>query len=888
MKLYITEKKTVALALAPILGNKSTGAGGLSYTTANGDVVTWLSGHVLELFDAKDYDPKYATWSLSNLPILPSPFKLKEPIDRITALGKQSNARKRELLQNVLNLIRQADEICLGTDPDAEGELLGREVIEFSGYKGKLTRILPTSLEVSELKEKVNQEFCASKTESIWMSGLARSHLDWIIGINVTVGLTCYNNKKINTKLNTGRVQAAIIKILSLNHEAVENFKPQDTFTIKAKTLTNGSQLNLDYIPTIEEKNILNPKEDGYCSKKAKQVADNLALKLNGKEGVVSKCDKKRKSEQCPKGFSLTNLQIKIAKSHGIPASEVLEAAQKLYDQKFLTYPRTDSCYFPEASHDYADSVLSNLDSLGFCNGVTGIDPKIKNQYWDTSKFDNHHAILPTRNKPSLNQLSKQEVIVYTAVCERYIMQFLPDFTYDNTTIIVDIMDSQFKTSGNITIDLGWKQVLKKSTSLSKNTDEDEDEERIDDDDNSIPMVKIGSPCSDTSVFTKSGKTKCPPRHNEASVLSILLNPSKLMESKKLAKVLKDRIQGIGREATRATILKQMLLNGYYLVDDKKRWRLTEKGLVMAKIIPPMLLDLSLTAKLEDSLWKIEKGELTYDALMTDYKTKIHLIIDSINNGECELKEYLIKNTSCCYCKNGTMTQRKGKDKSLFWVCVDCLKNAPDVKGSPVAKAEPQTCSKCNEKSLRRFKFKDTNSEFAWYCKPCLLIVPDLKNKPLTKISNCEKCGEHINYGFSSAKGFAFWRCSNKSCNTFYRDENKTVGQMANSENKTEPCPKCNGLIKQFKRRTDGKKFWLCQNREVKNIECKASFEDDNDKPITQILEVDCPSCKDGILTLKDFKDRKFWGCNNYNNKKKQCKFSAKDNNGEPMLLLNN
>ncbi|MCY9866138.1 DNA topoisomerase [Vibrio coralliirubri] len=892
MKLYITEKKTVAEAFVPILGKKSMGAGGLSYVTNNGDVVTWLSGHVLELIDAKDIDPKYGKWDLDTLPIFPDPFVLRPPIDRVTPMGTQNNAHKRKILNNVLTLIKGADEICLATDPDAEGELLGREVIEYSGFTGTLTRVLPTSLEVNDIKKTLASEFPAEKTERVGKSGLARSHIDWIVGINTTRGLTAFNASKISRPLNAGRVQTAVVNVLYMNHVARENFKPQPIYNVKANAYVNGSLLNLNYQPTAGEKAILDAKDEDYSSAKSKALVDQLAARLNGKNGTVTKCEKVRKQEACPKGYSLSDLQIDINNKFGISATDVLEATQSLYDKKYVTYPRTDNNYFPEDAHDYASTILGNIGGLEFLSGISGIDASIKNSNWDTSKFENHHAILPTRMKVPFDKLSLNEQMVYEMVCRRYVMQFLPNFQYDNTTILVDIDGAEFKTSGRISVLDGWKQALKGRGSKNSDAgDDDEDEDGQDGDGKSLPVVDKGTTTTDTKVFTTESVTKIVALYTEAKLLQVLKNPSKFIDSKELKSVLKEREQGIGRESTRATILTQMQVNGFYAIQGKKNFALTDKGIMMAKIAPPMLLDLALTAKLELAFWKIEKGELTYDELMSEYRQSTQEIIDSIRRGECKLDKYLVKHTKCIACNDGTMVQKPTKDKKHYWRCDGCNSTANDDNGKPAPRAEAEQCPKCNNKTLTRFLFKGTKAEHAWYCKPCALVVPEDNKKPVIKLNSCEKCNSHVNYGYSALKTISYWRCTGTDCNTFYTDNKGVMGAMSQKrsggELKTSPCPKCTGLLKQLTRNSDGKKFWICNNRENAKIKCQASYDDSNDEPMTQVLEVECPSCKTGLLRRKSFQDRHFWGCSNFNNSKKQCKFSAKDNNGEPVIVLN-
>ncbi len=874
MKLYITEKKTVAEALAPVLGKKSTSSNGLFYITNSGDYVTHLSGHVLELYDAKDYDPKYAKWDLDNLPILPNPFKIKPAQDRVTALGKQNNSFKRKILDNVLDLIKKADTVCLATDPDAEGELLGREVIEYAQYKGKLTRILPTSLEIGDISKCLDNEFCASKTELIGKAGLARSHIDWIVGINTTVGLTVYNRDKIPSLLNAGRVQTAIIKILHLNHLERENFKPAPIYEIKAKALIDDTEVVFNYLPTDHEKLTLDAKSENYNAIEAKGLIEGIKASIAGRVGVISKCNKSRKKSECPQGYSLSDLQIDCNNRFGMSASQTLTATQSLYDKKIVTYPRTDNNFFPEEAHDYAPVILENIQSLDFCI-VNDIDPKQKNKNWDTSKFDNHHAILPTRQKAKMAQLDRNEQHVYELICRRYLMQFLPDYEYDRTTIELTINNNLFKCSGNTPIKFGWKEAL-----ITNESNVEEDAQQL-------PILEEGTKVDELVIFLSETKTKIKPLYTEAKLLQILKNPTKLFTSRDLAKVLKDREQGIGRESTRANILEQMKANGFYKTEGKKKFfKLTEKGLVMAEIAPNMLLDLELTAKLEKAFHRIEKGEITYQQLITQYSLAMGKIINSIKNGECALKRYLVKHHKCPECENGTVTQRTTRESKLFWKCVDCSTSFQDENNRPKPKQKANQCPQCNKETLYRFKFKGQTQIYGWYCKDCRLTTPDNAGKPNTAKRECKVCNSRLNIDYYAKFKSFIWRCTKNGCKASFRGTPDLVGTKitAQSERLTSPCPLCNGNLHQYTRKSDGQKFWLCSNRNNDRTPCRGSFDDSNDKPDIPVQNYKCPKCNDGFLQKKTWQDKKFWGCSNFLNQKKQCKYSTSDLNDAPVM----
>jgi DNA topoisomerase-3 len=200
-----------------------------------------------------------------------------------------------------------------------------------------------------------------------------------------------------------------------------------------------------------------------------------------------------------------------------------------------------------------------------------------------------------------------------------------------------------------------------------------------------------------------------------------------------------------------------------------------------------------------------------------------------------------------------------------------------------------ETCPCCNKQSLGRFLYKDSKDVFGWYCRECKTTLPDANSKPVLKLHKCSNCESQVNYGYSSAKKVKYWRCTKQACGTFYSDKNGEPSEQKDSNNvyKTAPCNKCkDGTLRQFSRRADGKKFWMCSNREVAGVNCQASYDDKNGMPDTSAKEHNCPSCKTGLLKRRAYKNNHFWGCTNWNHAKLQCKFTAKDKNGEPLILL--
>ncbi|PSV01191.1 DNA topoisomerase [Photobacterium kishitanii] len=875
---YIAEKPAVGKAIAGLLNPISKTQ--FSIACQNDIVVTWLSGHVLELIDAKDYDERYAKWSLDTLPIIPDKFKLRPTTDKKINGKKNDNSYKRDQVKALSVLLNIADEVVLASDPDAEGELLAREVVEYLGFKGKLSRILPTSLEPNELKKIIDSKFDAKETELLGMAGLSRSHIDWIVGINASRALTTYNQSKIDRPLNTGRVQAAITKVLHNRHVARENFVERNTYSIFANVDIDGKNVKLSYKPTKEENEILNPKAEFYDEGKAKALCEKISNDINGKSGKVIVCKKTKKSKKPPLGYKLTDMQIEMSKSIGLSASDTTAAIQKMYEAKQLTYPRTDNGYMPDEAHAYAPEIIPNIAPF-LTEDISSVDFTIKTATWNTAKIENHHALMPTKVKVDINSLPRDHQVIYTTIAKRYVAQFLPDYTYFKTEIEIDICGRIFKSTGNSVIDLGWK--IFENKAVKSNGDDDDDNNQ------SLPIVDVGTDISDALVALKQGKTTKPSLYTEATLIAALVDGYKLIEDKELSAVMKERKQGIGRQSTLATILSIMKHTGIFS-DKTKKIELTDKGIMMAEISPDLLLDLGLTAKLEMSFKKIERAEITYEDLMDEYRKNVHDMIDDVKNGKCELKKALIKVVPCLICSEGSLVKRYRKsDKKPFWICGSCNEIFADKENKPTIRAKKETCPYCNTETAFMFDFKNVKNKSGWMCGSCKAVFVDNKGAMDKKLHKCKSCGSHLNRIYSKKAKKFIWVCSSKdNCKEIYSDNEQNLSPILEKPKliiADEKCPKCGGdLIFRSRKNGDGG-FYGCSNWNKKGVECKEIYDDLNGKPNLNKVVHSCPLCKSGKLVRRNGKKGYWWGCSNWNKKGIECKAVYKDINGEPMLV---
>ncbi|CAH7378611.1 DNA topoisomerase [Vibrio chagasii] len=865
---YIAEKPTVARAMASVLGTTSV-KGGYMTNSDGSIVVTWVFGHILELVDADHYDEKYKKWVLGDLPIIPKQFEMRAPIDR--AKAGVDNKYKRDQLKTISNLLDKTQEVCIATDPDAEGELLGMEVVDFVEFKGRRTRVMPTSLDAKTIQSALDAKKPASETNGLYMGGMARSHIDWVVGINITRALSTYNRELIDSPLNAGRVQTFIVGLISKNKLDIKNFKPKTTYNIEFRS-DSTPPFTLKW-QKVDPEGRLEHQNDLYDSNLAKSFCDDLVSRFR-EGGLTVKNAKKEKKATAPKlGFSLTDLQIECSKKLGITAAETLAITQKLYEAKCVTYPRSDCKYMPAQQHSEASQVIKAVLTSVNVNVASDIDTSRKTKVWNDSKIENHHAIMPTTLSLKDNVTGKERG-VYEIIAKRYLIQFLPDYTYDSTTIEATTKcNNLFKVTGNIPTSLGWKSI-------------DKDESDGKGKENSLPLLNEGDVISGDFRLNE-GKTTPPKPFTEETLLTTLANAHKLVKDEKLAANLKARDKGIGTVATTANIIDQLVKNKFVVIT-KKKYDTTKKGDMIARIAPSFLLDADTTASLDYSLAAIEKDEGTYESLLKSYSADVVEMVNDIKAGKSKLPEPLLATSACPNCESGSAVKRKGKN-GFFWKCVDCGEYSNDNFGKPEKRVQivKKTCESCSEKTLGRYQIKGSKDNlYSWYCTSCKARAIDINEEPHFANEPCLKCSKPLVRIFSAKKQCFYWVCEDKeSCGGFFNDSNhKPEATKPNFEELGVTCPACS-IGKIQKRNGQYGDYYTCSNWSKSSKGCTAKLVMLDGKITIKEEQkgVQCPSCKKGIITLKKGKFGDFWSCNKWNAKGKQkCDYSAKDDNGKP------
>ncbi|AOT69744.1 DNA topoisomerase III [Geosporobacter ferrireducens] len=564
-KLVIAEKPSVARDIAKVLGAKTKGEG---YLEGNGYVVTWAIGHLVALCDPEEYDLKYKRWDMRTLPVIPEEMKLK-PIKRTY---QQYKIIKTLLADKDVSML-----IC-ATDAGREGELIFRYIYSLARCSKPVKRLWISSLTDEAIKEGFENLKDGKDYDALYLSAKCRSESDWLVGINATRAYTV----KYNSLLTIGRVQTPTLAILVKREKEIEAFIPQAYW-----------ELNGDF---GSYKGIWIDKENKESRIDSREKAEALAKKVLNQSGFVKDIESKKIVKKPPLLYDLTELQRDANKRYGYTAERTLTIAQGLYEKrKVITYPRTDSKYL---SKDLIKGLQKKIENLRdgqykeFCEYLLKLEKlPISKKIVDDSKVSDHHAIIPTDKKADVSKFSQEEKNIFYLIAQRFLSVFFPDYIYNSTTVISEVMEEWFKTTGQQIMQLGWQSLYRDEDGCKDN----------------IPKVMKGQEILVKGTSIEDKQTQPPKRYTEAALLSAMENAGKFIEDEDLREQLKE--SGIGTPATRASIIERLIEVGYVLREGKNLIP-TEKGKNLIAIVPEELSSPELTGKWERALNRIAKGKM--------------------------------------------------------------------------------------------------------------------------------------------------------------------------------------------------------------------------------------------------------------------------------------
>ena len=654
--LVLAEKPSVARDIGRVLNCNKKGNG---YLEGNNYIVTWALGHLVTLGDPEEYNKKFQTWNMEDLPILPKESKLVV----IKQTSKQFYTVK-DLMHR-----KDVDKIIIATDAGREGELVARWIIEKANVKKPIQRLWISSVTDKAIKDGFNNLKDGKKYENLYESAQGRAEADWIVGINATRALTV----KYNSQLSCGRVQTPTLAIIAQREDDIRNFKAKDYYGIELQTK------DLRFIWQDKNNNTRNFN---------KESMDRILSKVKGKDLNIIEVDKTHKKTYSKGLYDLTELQRDANRIFGFSAKETLSTMQNLYERhKLLTYPRTDSRYL---SDDMVDTLKDRVKSINisqyskFASVILRKPIKANKSFVDNKKVTDHHAIIPTEERVRLSELNSNEKKVYDLVVKRFLSVLYDPFEYEQTTIRANIGEEKFIAKGKRIIKEGWKEIY---------SNVDDDEETEDDiKDQILPLVEKGKILKVVGLNQTTGKTKPPAYFNEGTLLTAMENPAKYMESnnKELSKILEET-GGIGTVATRADIIEK-LFNTFLIESKGKDILITGKGKQLLELVPEDLKSPALTAEWEKKLGLIADGKLKRNTFVNEMKEYSKSIIKEIKNSNTTFKHDNLTRTKCPDCGK-FMLEVNGK-RGKMYVCQDreCGHRVS------ISKTTNARCPKCKKK----------------------------------------------------------------------------------------------------------------------------------------------------------------------------------------------
>ena len=574
MKVVLAEKPSVARDLAAYLKARIRSDG---YFEGNGYQVTWAYGHLVGLKDPEEYDPTWKAWKLETLPMVPAEFQLKTLDER----------GAREQFNVIRRLFREADEIIGATDAGREGELIFRYILSLTGCERKpVYRLWLSSLTPQAIGQAFSQLRPASDYKNLYAAARCRSEADWIVGLNATRNYTVRFGG-FGQLWSAGRVQTPVLSLLVERDDEIRTFRSEPFWEL----LTKYREVLFRFAG------------DRFFKK---TDAETVFQKVHGQPFSIRDIQKKEERLFPPRLYDLTELQRDMNRRYGTSAAETLKIAQALYENKLITYPRTDSRYLTADMKPEIPKILEklrpqkpaeiaalNLSNLPFSASII-----------NDKKVTDHHAIIPTGN--TSEKLSGREQNVFDAVLIRLIAVFYPVCLKEVTTVYGESAKVPFQARGVRVTQPGWTALYPRKES-SKKADSPDGEAEPDDDNQPLPEFKIGE-TGPHEPFLREGKTKPPPHYTENTLLGAMETAGKLVEDEALKEALKER--GLGTPATRAAIIETLLKRGY-IARQKKNLLATDDGRYLIAIIQDAnLKSAELTGDWEAKLRRIEAGGL--------------------------------------------------------------------------------------------------------------------------------------------------------------------------------------------------------------------------------------------------------------------------------------
>ena len=579
--LVIAEKPSVAQSYAKNLSAYKREDG---YLEGESCIVSWCLGHLAEYAQPEEYDPKYEKWQFDDLPILPEVWKLKVSKDK---------KKQFDVLKGLMNR-SDVEYLVNGCDAGREGELIFQRVYDLAGCRKPVKRLWIRSMEDAAIQKGFQTMKSEEEYKNLCMAAVCRAQADWLIGMNGTRAYTTRYFKR----LVVGRVQTPTLAMLAERQERIEHFQKEEFYKI---ALTDGKL-------TVVSENIAN-----------EEAADLLAALCNGSTAVVTQMKKEDKKAFPPRLYDLTSLQREANRYFGYTAKRTLDMLQELYEEKLVTYPRTDSQFVTEDMKDSVEELVGKMPVLlpfvDYGQLGHGIKRVINN-----AKVSDHHAILPTKEavEKGIADLPADKKNLMMLICQQLVQATGEEYLYEQTDITVKCQEHDFKARGKIPVQMGFKEVEKAFKHLYVKAEPVEGKEK----ETSIPAgYEEGMRLFPVKADKTTHYTSPPKPFNEDTLLAAMETAGNKEFDSETEK------KGLGTPATRASIIEKLVSSGYAQRKGKQILPSTE-GKELVKVMPEYLKSAVMTAEWENQLLMMEKGQITDTQFMGEITSLVRKILE--------------------------------------------------------------------------------------------------------------------------------------------------------------------------------------------------------------------------------------------------------------------
>ena len=579
--LVIAEKPSVAQSYAKNLSAYRREDG---YLEGESGIVSWCLGHLAEYAQPEKYDPKYEKWQFDDLPILPEVWKLKVSKDK---------KKQFDVLKGLMNR-SDVEYLVNGCDAGREGELIFQRVYDLAGCRKPVKRLWISSMEDAAIQKGFQTMKSEEEYKNLCMAAVCRAQADWLIGMNGTRAYTTRYFKR----LVVGRVQTPTLAMLAERQERIEHFQKEAFYKV---ALTDGKL-------TVVSENIAN-----------EEAADLLAALCNGSTAVVTQMKKEDKKAFPPRLYDLTSLQREANRYFGYTAKRTLDMLQELYEEKLVTYPRTDSQFVTEDMKDSVEELVGKMPVLlpfvDYGQLGHGIKRVINN-----AKVSDHHAILPTKEavEKGIADLPADKKNLMMLICQQLVQATGEEYLYEQTDITVKCQEHDFKARGKIPVQMGFKEVEKAFKHLYVKAEPVEGKEK----ETSIPAgYEEGMRLFPVKADKTTHYTSPPKPFNEDTLLAAMETAGNKEFDSETEK------KGLGTPATRASIIEKLVSSGYAQRKGKQILPSTE-GKELVKVMPEYLKSAVMTAEWENQLLMMEKGQITDTQFMGEITSLVRKILE--------------------------------------------------------------------------------------------------------------------------------------------------------------------------------------------------------------------------------------------------------------------